>query len=173
MICVSEGRKTLAARPLGAVISRDLPPAYQMAFQLAAVEQRWSDVVCDAVLAERSRPAGLERKVLRILCDSPAVAQKVAMSAGTILMRIERRFRLRLEGVRAQVGPVRKRRPAPGPDARPIRLKLDEKILQNAYERAMAKGRNERLALALARLEAASKARFGEKGKPKPSQNGS
>ena len=168
---MKDRKKTAAAKPLGAVISRDLPRVYQLAFKLAAIERDWAAAVRDPVLSERSRTASVDGSALRVLCDSPGVAQKISMSAGTILMRIERRFSLRLGGLRVQVAPVRKRRPLPKP--KPLQLKLDEKTLQDAYERAMKQTGNERLALSLARLEAASKARFGVQGKPKPSRKGS
>lgn len=146
-------------RPVGAVIVHRLPAVFQNAFRLARMEKEWPDVV-GPQLAPRTLPAKIESGGLVVYCETPATAQMLLMCAGTVQRRIERRYGVRLKGVKAVVRHiVRPRRRA---QSKPKPLVVPEAKVRETYERVSESVKDPDVALALARLEATARARFGE-----------
>jgi|Go1ome_4_1110791.scaffolds.fasta_scaffold76161_2 hypothetical protein len=154
--------------PVGALISKELPPAFQIALRLSEMERKW-ELLVGPQLAQRSRPVSLDRTGLVVICETPAAAQLLNMSAGTLLRRVERRWGLALKGVRTVVGRVDKPRQAA--EAKPRKFSVPEKAVSEALERIGPEIEDPGVALALARLEAAAKTRWGE-GKKKDESKG-
>ena len=150
-------------KSVGSLISAQLPPAFRIALRLSQMEQEWVSLV-GPQLAERTSPVSLDKTGLVVTCDSPAAAQLLRMSAGTLIRRVARRWVIDLKGVRPVVARVS--RPAPRVPVRPKRKAVPEKKIQEALERISPEIENGEIALALARFEAAAKARWGE-GKEK------
>lgn len=154
-----KGKKS-SLKAIGSVIARNLPPAFQTAFKLADMERQWLTVV-GPQLSPRTRPARLERGELVVACDSPAAAQMIKMNAATLLRRVAKLTGLELPGVRAVVSRVERPRQAPKP---PRRRPVPQKMIDEALERVKSTVKDPETALSLARLEAAARARWGERG---------
>ncbi len=164
---MSADKKKIEPRAIGSVISRNLPPVFQMAFKLAQMERQWAEIVGPR-LAERSKPVSMENGSLVVVCESPAAAQLLRMCAGTLTLKVKKMFGVQLAGVRSVVGRVeRPRRSAP---AAPRPLKVSRAAVEEAFERISPQIKDPDTALALARLEAAAKARFGSGRKKTPEE---
>ncbi len=157
-----------APKSLDAVVSRKLPPVVRMAYGLARMERNWSEIV-DERFAAGSRPIALEGSVLIVACESPALANLLNLSAGTWLYRIKKLYGLDLSDLRAVVRKLPRKRNVSSPRVRP--LKVSRAAVEEAYARISPKFKDKNTALALARLEAAAKARWGE-GKKATSEQG-
>ncbi len=167
---LEKGGETMSAKKysndpkdLGALISRKLPYAARAAFCFARLERNWEEVI-EERFAPHCRPIALEGSVLIVACDSPGMANLLNLSAGTWLYRIKKLYGVDLSDLRAVVRRVPRRRKILPARARP--LKVPRKAVEEAYARISPDFRDKDTALALARLEAAAKARWGE-GKKK------
>ena len=159
-----EKARSSGVRPVGAVITRQLPRVFQIACQLGEMERQW-DTIAGPQLASRTQPLRLERGVLIVACDTPAAAQRVNMSGGTLIMRVRRLVGLELPGVRAIVRRPEKhvRRSVPAPR----KITVPQKAVDEALAEAGRTIRDPELALAFARAEAAAKTRYGS-GRKRP-----
>ncbi len=146
-------------KDLSAVVSRGLPYAARVAFCFARLERNWDEVV-DARFAAGCRPLRLEGSVLVVACETPALANLMNLSAGTWLYRIKKLYGVDLSDLRAIVTRVPRRRKTLPPRARP--LKVPQRAVEEAYEAIAPRFKDKKTALALARLEAAAKARWGD-----------
>ena len=155
---------------VGALISKELPPAFQIALKLSEMERDWESLV-GPQLAQRSCPVSLDRTGLVVICESPAAAQLLKMSAGTLCRRVERRWGVVLKGVRTVVSRIEKPRKI-ATEVKPERFRVPEKAVQEALQHISSEIENQDVALALARFEAAAKTRWGE-GKKKSESSGS
>ncbi len=146
-------------RSLGAVVSRRLPHAARVAFWFARMERDWAEVV-DERFARSCRPLRLEGSVLIVACESPAMANLMNLSAGTWLYRIKKLYGVDLSDLRAVVRRLPRERKISPPRARA--MKVPKKAVEEAYARISPQFKDKNTALALARLEAAAKTRWGE-----------
>ena len=148
-----------APRAVGSVIVHNLPSAFQIAFKLADMERQWLTIV-GPQLSALTRPSRLERGELIVACESPAAAQMIKLSAGTLLRRVKKLTGLELPGVRAVVSRLERQREAPPPPSR--RLQVSPEMVDEALKRVKATVEDPDTALSLARLEAAARTRWGE-----------
>ncbi len=155
-------RSPQKSQSVGEVLRRDLPPALQLALKLSELQGLWSNLV-DPPLADLTRPVSLDREGLVVICQSPAAAQRLKMSAGGLLRRISRRWGLDLPGIRPVVASLeagRRDSQRPGPPAREIKPRED--AVEACYQRIRPQIGRDDVSLALARLEALYKLRFGD-----------
>ena len=99
---MEQKKRESGVRPVGAVITRSLPRVFQIACQLGEMERRWNEIA-GPQLAGCTQPLHLEHGTLVVACETPAAAQYVNMSGGTLVMRIKRQIGLDLPNVRAIV----------------------------------------------------------------------
>lgn len=155
-----EANRSGSPVPIGALIVRHMPPAMQTAMRLADMERDWPNLV-GAHLAALTRPASMDRDGLLVLCETPAAAHMMTLSAGTLTRRTQQRWGLHLSAVRAIVAPLNRRRSSERKE--PRILHPDPAAVQQYYKQVRSVIDRDDVALALARLEALYKARFGNK----------
>ncbi|MCI7404268.1 DUF721 domain-containing protein [Pyramidobacter sp.] len=151
--------RAFGPRAVGSVIAHNLPSAFQVAFKLADMERQWLTIVGPQLFAS-TRPDRLERGELIVACESPAAAQMIKLSAGTLLRRVKKLTGLELPGVRAVVS--RLERPRKKASAPPRRLQVSPEMVEEALNRVKATVKDPDTALSLARVEAAARARWGD-----------
>lgn len=154
-----EKRTSRGALSLAEVIKNNAPPCLRVVSLLAETERQW-DEIAGPRLAGRTRPLSLDRDVLVVACETPAAAQMVNMSGGTLAARVKDAAGLDLMGVRAVVRRLAPRRARTAPP-RGRRLSPAKKDVDAAFARVSAVVRDPEVALAVARAEAAAKARWG------------
>ncbi len=93
-------------RPIYAIVGAGAPIA-KLCMVLATIEREWRRIVGDA-LAERSAPCGYCDGVLHIAVDSQAVLHDMNFKKNTIVREIRTKARLNVEGVRIEIGRVRR-----------------------------------------------------------------
>lgn len=155
---VQQRRTDKAARAVGSVIAGNLPPVFQIACRLADMERRWGDVV-GPQLALRTKPVSIEHRVVIVACESPAAAQMIQMGAGSLLFRVKKLFGIELPGIKAVVRHIERRRAAPKKGRGELRV--SQQSIDEAYAKASLIIDDRETALAMARMEAAAKARYG------------
>lgn len=153
-----------SSQSVGAILRRDLPPALKLALKLAEIQQLWPNLAGPA-LAALSRPVSLDRSGLVVVCQSPAAAQRLQMGAGPLLRRISRRWALDLPGIRPVVAPLENRRDRAPEELLPREIYPRPEDVEGCYEKIRTQIDREDTALALARLEALYRRRFGEGSK--------
>lgn len=151
--------RTFAPRAVGSVIAHNLPSAFQIAFKLADMERQWLTIV-GPQLSTLTRPDRLERGELIVACESPAAAQMIKLSVGTLLRRVKKMTGLELPGIRAVVSRLERLRKTPS--VPPRRLQVPPEMVEEALKRVKETVKDPDTALSLARLEAAARARWGE-----------
>lgn len=148
-------------KTLSSVISSNLPPAFKIAFKISEMERRWQEVV-GTRLFSHTNPVSIDRSGLVVVCDSPASAQMFKMGAATYLHRIEEKFGVRFQGIRVVISKVERRRRAVKRRARP--LNVSKKMVEEALSYITTKVKDEKLAMAIAKAQAAAQTLYG-KGK--------
>ncbi|MGI6075231.1 MAG: DciA family protein [Pyramidobacter sp.] len=148
-----------STRAVGSIIACNLPPVFQIACRLADMERRWGDVV-GPQLASRTKPVSIEHHVVVVACESPAAAQMIQMGAGSLLARVKRLFGIELPGIKAVVRSIDRSRPTPRRRRR--ELQVPQRSIDEAYARASQIIDDRETAMAMARMEAAAKARYGK-----------
>lgn len=153
-----EKRDSPGEQPVVQIIRQKMHPALRTALKLAEMERRWDDIL-GPQLAARTWPRSVEHGVLLVACETPAAAQMVNMSGGTLAARVRTVTGLELAGVRAVMRSPERRHTRAEPRAR--RLIPEKQDVDAAYARTSSVVRDPEVALAIARAEAAAKARWG------------
>ncbi len=75
--------------------------------QIMKIRQNWKDIAGE-VLASHTEPVVIRKKVLHVICDSPAWAQQIGMLTTVIEKQIKDITGLRLSKVEGQFGMVKR-----------------------------------------------------------------
>ena len=147
------------AKSVGSVLAEKLPTAYKIALLLSNLENRWEEIVGPR-LAAHSKPESVDRTGLVVLCDTPAAGQLFKMGAVTYLQRVEKKFDVKISGIRTVVV-TRLERRRPDSEKRIRKLFVPKSFVDEAMAEVEPKIKNAAVAAALARARAAARARYG------------
>lgn len=78
--------------------------------QVMKIRSRWAEIAGE-VLAAHTEPVVMKKKVLHVLCDSPAWAQQVGLLSGAIGEQIRKLTRIRVDGIEGRFGMVSRPKP--------------------------------------------------------------
>jgi len=150
-------RNASGPRSVGSLFIGKLPVF--KALKLCEMERRWENIA-GTQLAARTQPLRLDRGALIIVCETPAAAQMINMSNGSLIMRVKRQIGLDLPSVRAVVRRLDRnsRRSEPRTDRE--RLTVPQKAIDEALAEVRQTVHDPELALSIARAQAAAVTRY-------------
>ena len=123
-------RTSNSERPIYTLVGTASPVA-RLCMVLATIEREWWRIVGDA-LALRSAPSGYSDGVLHISVDSQAVLHDMNFKKNMIVREIRTKARLNVEGVKIEIGRVRRTNATPTMPRRkpPKKIPIDEARVQ-------------------------------------------
>ena len=156
-------RGTRSARPIHDILWGVLSPKGRQIVAIGSAAAAWEGIV-GKTLAARSELSDIEGEKALVTADSPIVAQEIQMRGASIVKRLREEWGLPVSTLVVTVAkgkkPDLKRKKVEAPE--PVRYDPTSTEVGQALRKVSDKVEDEDVALALARLLAAYKRRFGE-----------